>query len=60
MPRGKKIDLAKVLACLDTVCPRCQRVITPAEIRRLDFEQMRCHACGEVFVPKKSKIKTES
>jgi rubredoxin len=59
MPR-KKIDLKKVLACPDAVCPKCQHVITPAEIRRLDFDRMECPACGEVFVPTKGKIKTGS
>jgi ribosomal protein S27AE len=53
MPR-KKIDLKKVLACLDAVCPNCQRVIPPAEIRRLDFDRMKCPACGEAFVPSRT------
>jgi rubredoxin len=59
MPR-KKIDLKKVLACLDAVCPKCQRTITPADVQRIDFERMKCGACGEVFVPTKGRIKTES
>ena len=54
MPRAKKIDLEKVMACLDTLCPKCGRVITPAEVVRVDFERQRCPACGEVFVPRKA------
>jgi predicted RNA-binding Zn-ribbon protein involved in translation (DUF1610 family) len=51
MPRSKKIDLAKVLAALDTVCPKCGKTIPPAEVQRIDFEGMKCPACGEAFVP---------
>jgi len=32
MPSRKKIDLQKVLACLNTTCPKCGRVIEPQEI----------------------------
>ena len=53
MPRNKRIDLSKVLACLDTVCPKCGKTITPAEVQRIDFERMKCPACGKVFVPSK-------
>jgi ribosomal protein S27AE len=54
MPRGKQINLEKVLACLDAVCPKCHHVIPPAEIRRLDFDRMKCPACGEAFVPSRT------
>jgi ribosomal protein S27AE len=50
MPRSKKIDLEKVLACMDTVCPKCGRRISPAELQRIDFTRVRCPACGEAFV----------
>jgi len=52
VPR-KKIDLNRVLEAMNTTCPSCAHVITPAEIRRVDFEQMRCPKCGEVFDAKK-------
>jgi predicted RNA-binding Zn-ribbon protein involved in translation (DUF1610 family) len=53
MRRNKKIDLQKVLASFDIVCPKCRHVITPSEVRRIDFEQMQCPACGEVFMASK-------
>ena len=51
MPRGKKIDLNAVLACLDTVCRKCGKTITPPQVQRIDFERMKCPACGDMFVP---------
>jgi predicted RNA-binding Zn-ribbon protein involved in translation (DUF1610 family) len=45
----KKINLEKVQASLDTICPKCEKVITPAEMQRVDFERMKCPACGELF-----------
>jgi ribosomal protein S27AE len=56
MVSRKKINLEKVLASLDTICPKCGKVITPAEVQRVDFERMKCPACGELFThgaPKK-------
>jgi len=44
-----KINLEKVLAALNTVCPKCGYVITPAEIQRINFELMRCPKCGQIF-----------
>jgi predicted RNA-binding Zn-ribbon protein involved in translation (DUF1610 family) len=38
-----------VLAFLDTICPKCGKAITPAEMQRIDFERMKCPACGELF-----------
>jgi predicted RNA-binding Zn-ribbon protein involved in translation (DUF1610 family) len=49
MVSRKKINLAKVMASLDTICPKCGKVITPAEMQRGDFERMKCPACGELF-----------
>jgi len=40
MPSRKKIDLQNVLACLNTTCPKCGRVIEPQEIRSVNFELM--------------------
>jgi predicted RNA-binding Zn-ribbon protein involved in translation (DUF1610 family) len=47
----RRINLAKVLASLDTICPKCGKTITPAEVRRIDFERIECPACGERFTP---------
>ncbi len=38
-PRGK-IHLQDILASLSVTCPKCGRVIQPAEIRRVNFEEM--------------------
>ncbi len=46
---ARKINLAKVQASLDAVCPKCGKKISPAEVRRTDFERMECPACGERF-----------
>jgi predicted RNA-binding Zn-ribbon protein involved in translation (DUF1610 family) len=45
MPQKQKINLAKVNAALDTPCPKCGYSITPAEIRRVDFEHVECPEC---------------
>jgi predicted RNA-binding Zn-ribbon protein involved in translation (DUF1610 family) len=44
-----KINLTKVLAALNTMCPSCGFSIPPAEIVRVDSERMRCPKCGHVF-----------
>jgi ribosomal protein S27AE len=44
-----KINLEKVLAALNTVCPFRGHSISLAEIRRIDFERMKCPKCGSVF-----------
>jgi ribosomal protein S27AE len=49
MPSRKKINLEKVRASLNTVCPKCGKVITPAEMQPIDFERMKCPACGKLF-----------
>jgi ribosomal protein L37AE/L43A len=48
---ARKINLAKVQASLDAVCPKCEKKISPAEMKRIDFERMKCPACGERFAP---------
>ncbi len=60
MPRSRKIDMAKVLACMDTVCPKCGKEIMPADVQRTEFERMKCPACGEVFVPTRRLSRTGS
>jgi ribosomal protein S27AE len=54
MPQKQKINLEKVLASLNTVCPKCGYSITPDKIRRIDSEQMECPECGARFIPEKS------
>jgi predicted RNA-binding Zn-ribbon protein involved in translation (DUF1610 family) len=49
MPSRKKIDLQKVMAALHTTCPTCGRVIEPAEIQRVNFEEMISPECGGHF-----------
>jgi len=49
MMHRKKIDLNKVLQAMNTTCPSCGYLITPAEIQRIDFERMICPKCGQIF-----------
>jgi hypothetical protein len=51
MKSSRKINLDEVQASLDKVCPKCGRVISPAEVRRIDFERIERPVCGELFVP---------
>ncbi len=53
MPHKENIDLAAVRACLDTVCAKCGHHIPPAEVQRIDFDKMKCPACGKTFKPRK-------
>jgi ribosomal protein S27AE len=50
VPSRKKINREKVMASLDAVCPKCGALISPAEVRRIDFEHIECPVCGEQFV----------
>jgi hypothetical protein len=36
-----------VQASLGAVCPKCGKVITPAEVRCIDFGRMECPAWGD-------------
>jgi predicted RNA-binding Zn-ribbon protein involved in translation (DUF1610 family) len=49
MPSKQKINRKKVEAALNTLCPKCGYSIPPAEIRRYDFNTMKCPKCGEHF-----------
>jgi len=51
MASSRKINLEKVRASLDAACPKCGKLIPPAEVRRIDFERIECPVCGEQFVP---------
>ena len=55
LSRTRKIDLSKVCEALTTTCPKCGRVIQPSEVKRLNFEDMLCLACGSTFQPTKRK-----
>jgi ribosomal protein L37AE/L43A len=46
-----KINREKVLAALNTVCPKCGYSIPPEKIRRIDFSVVECPSCGERFTP---------
>ena len=54
LPRTRKIDLSKVCEALTTTYPKW-RVIQPSEVKRLNFEDMLCLACGSTFQPTKRK-----
>ena len=52
MPRSRKINLQKVHASLDAGLPTMREGdFTPPKVRRIDFEQMECPACGERLAP---------
>ena len=53
MPHRRKLDLEKIRASLDTVCPHCNASIPPEDQNRADSERMKCPHCGEVFIPAK-------
>jgi ribosomal protein S27AE len=53
VPQKQKINLDKVKAALNTLCPKCGCSIAPDKIRRVDFQRMACPECGERFVPEK-------
>jgi predicted RNA-binding Zn-ribbon protein involved in translation (DUF1610 family) len=55
MPSRGKLNLEKVKASLSTPCPHCGHAIAPSELRRVDFEQVRCPPCKQAFTPGKSK-----
>jgi hypothetical protein len=53
MPRSRKINLEKVRASLDAVCPKCGALIPPSQVRRVDFVRIECPVCGEKFAPRR-------
>jgi ribosomal protein S27AE len=57
-----KINREKVMAALNTLCPKCGCSIPPESVRRIDFEEMRCPACGAIFNPGKARpiVKSET
>jgi hypothetical protein len=55
----KKINLDNVRASLATPCPYCGHEITPAELRRIDFNHVRCPKCEATFTPGKPNFLPE-
>jgi hypothetical protein len=53
MPRKQKLDRERVMASLNTLCPKCGMSITPDRVRRIDFDHVECPACREQFIPTK-------
>jgi ribosomal protein S27AE len=51
MPRSRKINLERVRASLDAVCPKCGALLLSADVRRIEFEHIERPVCGERFVP---------
>ena len=48
---ARKINLEKVMASLNSLCPKCGYSIPPNETQRVSFAEMRCPKCNAVFVP---------
>jgi predicted Zn finger-like uncharacterized protein len=48
----RSIDLEKIRASLNTVCPHCNAGIPREDQSRVDNERMKCPNCGETFIPK--------
>jgi predicted RNA-binding Zn-ribbon protein involved in translation (DUF1610 family) len=49
MPSKAKINLAKVVASLDTICIKCGHAIPPGDLRGIDTFLIECPKCGEKF-----------
>jgi ribosomal protein S27AE len=44
-----KINREKVMAALNTLCPKCGCSIPPENMRRIDSYRVECPSCGERF-----------
>jgi predicted RNA-binding Zn-ribbon protein involved in translation (DUF1610 family) len=53
MPARKKVNLGKVLASLNTVCPKCGHEITPAEMQRPTADEIKCPKYGVTSKPER-------
>jgi hypothetical protein len=49
MPSRKKIDMEKVRASLNIICPKCGRIIEPQDIKRVSWEEILCPDVGNRF-----------
>jgi len=46
-----KINLEKIRAALEIVCPHCNAQLSPADWQRVDGERAKCRFCDGLFVP---------
>ena len=53
MSRRGRLDLAKIRASLNTLCPHCGHSITPEERTHVDTEHLECPLCKKRFIPGK-------
>jgi predicted Zn finger-like uncharacterized protein len=51
MPARRKLDWERIKAAMNITCPHCGASITPDQQTRIDFEQMKCPQCQQVFIP---------
>jgi hypothetical protein len=58
MPSKQKINRAKVMASLDTICTKCGYAIPPGDLRRIDTFLIECPKCGGRFNAAESVRKT--
>jgi hypothetical protein len=49
MPARRKLDLEKIPASLNTVCPHCDASIPPEYQNRVDNDCMKCPLCSREF-----------
>ncbi len=48
--RRTKLDLEKLRASMDVICPKCGIRIPPERQLRVDWEHLKCPGCGQAFV----------
>jgi len=57
MPSKQKINLDKVKASLNTLCPKCGYSIPPEKLYRIDSDHIQCPECGERFIPRVKDVR---
>jgi predicted RNA-binding Zn-ribbon protein involved in translation (DUF1610 family) len=57
MPSKQKINLEKVRASLNTLCPKSGYSIEPDQLLRVDSNQIECPECGERFIPRVKDVR---
>jgi uncharacterized protein (UPF0212 family) len=50
----RKLDLEKIHASLNTICPHCGARIEPKDYKRVDWDHLECPKCGKKFVPSRT------
>jgi ribosomal protein S27AE len=53
----QKINLEKVKASLNTLCPKCGYSIPPEKLYRVDSDHVKCPECGERFIPGSGNVR---